>query len=305
MRRVIPWVLVLLVGVGAGAGAAIGAAGSPGTASSSVLTGPEAQQWLTGVLTTTQAAGTAHLDSTSVTTSPNSGLRDSGTGSGVVDFATGSYRVSEADRIVERSPQNGGLTQAAAQTISTEEIVIGRSGYVSFGMPGFIPDFWTKQSTQRDRGELGLGSSAVVGALVSALSGPFTALTVTRLGTATVGDVSTTHYLAQTQVEPSMNSACPARKGKPLFGRATVWVDGEGRLVQVRVQSSIGGKVPASADKQNPSIADTPTGAITSTGTLRLSGFGAPVHIARPALDPQRTALSVPIIGHSSAVYCG
>jgi hypothetical protein len=283
-------------------GAALGAAGRPGPAGSSVLTGPEAQQWLTGVLTTTQAAGTAHLDSTSVTTSPNSGLRDSGTGSGVVDFATGSYRVSEADRIVERSPQNGG---ALSQTISTEEIVIGRSGYVSFGLPGFIPDFWTKQSTQRDGGELGLGSSAVVGALVSALSGPFTALTVTRLGTATVGGVSTTRYLAQTQVEPSMSSACPARNGKPLFGRATLWVDGEGRLVQVRVQSSSGGKVPASADTQNPSIADTPTGAITSTGTLRLSGFGAPVHIARPALEPERTALSVPIIGHSSAVHCG
>jgi hypothetical protein len=60
--------------------------------------------------------------------------------------------------------------------------------------------------------------------------------------------------------------------------------------VQVRVQSSIGRK---------------PFGPIISTGTLRLSGFGAPVHIARPALDPKRTALSVPIIGHASAVSCG
>ena len=59
VRRVIPWVLVLLIGIGAGVGAALGAAGSPGTAGSSILTGPEAQQWLTGVLTTTQAAGTA------------------------------------------------------------------------------------------------------------------------------------------------------------------------------------------------------------------------------------------------------
>jgi hypothetical protein len=284
-------VLILLIGIGAGLGAALGAAGSAG---SSVLAGAEAQQWLTGVLTTTEAAGTAHLDSTSVTTGPNSSLRDSGAGSGVVDFATGSYRVNETDRIAESSPQNGGPTSL---TTTVEEIVIGRSDYVNFGVPGFLPDFWTKQSTQRERGGLGLGSSAVFGPLLSALSGPFTALTVTRLGTATVGGVSATRYLAQTQLEPSTTSPCPARDGNPFLGRATVWVDGEGRLVQVRVQSSTGGKVPASGVKHNPSTADEPLGPITSTGTLRLSGFGAPVHVARPALDRARTALSVPIIG--------
>jgi hypothetical protein len=298
VRRVVPWVLVLLIGVGAGLGAALGSAGS------SVVAGPEAQQWLAGVLATTKAAGTAHLDSTSVTTSPNSDLRDSGAGSGVVDFATGSYRVNETDRIVERSPRNSGPTDAPSLTTTLEEIVIGRSNYVGFGVPGFFPDIWTKQSTQGDSGELGLGSSEVFGAFLSALSGPFTALTVTQLGTATIGGASTTRYLAQTQVEPSTSSPCPARKGNPLLGRATVWVDGEGRLVQVRMQSSIGGKVPASAVKRNPSIADEPLGPITFTGTLRFSGFGA-VHIARPALDPVRTALSVPIIGDSSVATCG
>jgi hypothetical protein len=302
VRRVVPWVLVLLIGVGAGLGAVLGAADSPGTTGSSVLVGPAAQQWLAGVLATTKAAGTAHLDSTSFTTSSNSGMGDSGAGSGVVDFAAGSYRVNETDRIVEPSPQNGGPTQ---ETIKVEQIVIGRSAYLNFGLPGLLPDFWTKQSTQRDRGELGLGSSEGFGALLSALGGPFTALTVTQLGTATVVGVSTTRYLAQTKVEPSTSSRCPARKEKPLLGRATVWVDGEGRLVQVRLQASFGGKVPASALKQNPSIADEATGPITSTRTLRLSGFGAPVHIVRPALDPKRTALSVPIIGHTSAVYCG
>jgi len=217
----------------------------------------------------------------------------------VVDFATGSFRVSETDRTVQWSSQNGGPTHAQSQTTTQEEIVIGRSDYVNFGVPGF-PDIWTKQSTQRNGGELRLGSSGVFGALLSALSGPFTALTVTPLGTAAVSGVSTTRYLVQTQVEPSTSSPCPARKGtrrKPLLGRATVWVDGAGRLVQVRVHSSIGGKVPASSVKQSPSIADEPLGSITSTGTLRFSGFGAPVHIARPALDPERTALSLPIIG--------
>jgi hypothetical protein len=71
------------------------------------------------------------------------------------------------------------------------------------------------------------------------------------------------------------------------------------------MQSAIGGKVPASAVTQNPSSADERTGPITSTGTLRFSGFGAPVHIARPTLDPKRMALSVPIIGHSSVATCG
>ena len=305
MRRAVPWVLVILIGIGSGLGAALGVAGSPGTADSSVLAGAEAQQWLTGVLTTTKAAGTAHLDSTSVTTSPNSGLRDSGAGSGVVDFATGSHRVNETDRIVQSSPQNGGPAQASSETMTFEEIVIGRTDYLRFGVSGLLPDFWTMQSTQRAAGELGLGSSAFFGGVLSALSGPFTALTVTRLGTATVGAVSTWRYLVQTQGAPSASSPCPARKGKPLLGRATVWVDGEGRLVQVRLQSSIGGKIPASAVTQNLSIADEPTGPITSTSTLRFSGFGAPVHIARPALEPKRTALSVPITGHVQIKFCG
>jgi hypothetical protein len=222
----------------------------------------------------------------------------------VVDFATGSYRVNETDRIVQWSRLDGGPTDTLSQATTLEEIVIGRSDYVNFGVPGLLPNIWTKQSTQRDGGELGLGSSEVFGALLSALRGPFTALTVTQLGTAAVSGVSTTRYLVQTQVEPSTSSPCPAGNGNPVLGRATVWVDGEGRLVQVRMQSSIGGKVPASAVKRNPSIADEPLGPITFTGTLRFSGFGA-VHIARPALDPVRTALSVPIIGDSSVATCG
>jgi hypothetical protein len=306
VRHVVPWGLLLLIGVGAGLGAALGAAGSPGTAGSSVLAGPEAQQWLTGVLASTKAAGTAHLDSTSVATSPDPDLRQSGTGSGVVNFATRSFRVSETDHTLSWSSENGGPTHVQRETTTDGEIVIGRSDYENFGLPG-LRGSWTEQPVQRDEGELGFAFADGFGPVLSALTGPFTAVTVTRLGTATVIGTSTTRYLVQTQIGPSTGAPCPTRKGtrqKPLLGRTTVWVDDAGRLVQVRVHSYFSGKAPASFAKQNPSIADEPLGPITYTNTLRFSGFGAPVHIARPALGAERTIFSVPIIGHSS-VTCG
>jgi hypothetical protein len=306
VRHVLPWGLLLLIGVGAGLGAALGAAGSPGTAGSSVLAGPEAQQWLTGVLASTKAAGTAHLDSTSVATSPDPDLRQSGTGSGVVNFATRSFRVSETDHTLSWSSENGGPTHVKRETTTDGEIVIGRSDYENFGLPG-LRGSWTEQPVQRDEGELGFAFADGFSPVLSALTGPFTAVTVTRLGTATVIGTSTTRYLVQTQIGPSTGAPCPARKGtrqKPLLGRTTVWVDDAGRLVQVRVHSYFSGKVPASFAKQNPSIADQPLGPITYTNTLHFSGFGAPVHIARPALGAERTIFSVPIIGHSS-VTCG
>jgi hypothetical protein len=204
------------------------------------------------------------------------------------------------------SSENGGPTHVQHETTTDGEIVIGRSDYENFGLPGF-PDSWTEQPVQRDEGELGFAFADGFGLVLSALTGPFTAVTVTRLGMATVNGTSTTRYLVQTRIGPSTEAICPARKGtrqKPLLGRTTVWVDDAGRLVQVRAHSYFSGKIPASFAKQNPSIADEPLGPITYTSTLRFSGFGAPVHIARPTLDPQRTILSVPIIAHAS-VSCG
>lgn len=66
MRRLVPWVLLGLVGLATAAAAALGAAAA--------------------VLAATAQAGTAHFSYSHVTASPNPVLRGTLSGSGVVDF---------------------------------------------------------------------------------------------------------------------------------------------------------------------------------------------------------------------------
>jgi len=305
VRRIIPWALVLLIGVGAGLGAVLGAANSPGpagTAGSAVLTGARAQQWLRGVLAATKAAGTAHLGFSQITTSPEPDLRGSGSGTGVVDFATRSFRVGETDRGIEVSSENGGPMRAHAETTTNGEIAIGRSVYEDFGLPGF-EDNWTKQSLPRDEGALGLGSAGAFGGVLSLLTGPFSAVVVSDLGPTVVSGEPATRYRVQVQVAPT----CPSSQhSRAPFGRATVWLDAQGRLVQVGVTSSFSAELPASFVEKNPEIAG-PRGPITLTSTLRLSAFGAPVRVKAPDLAASR-GRTFTVGGASStgsAVSCG
>jgi hypothetical protein len=298
VRRFVPWALLALVGIGTGSGAALGQANAPGTTASSVLTGAAAQSWLSGVLAATQAAGTAHLDDTGLGTSPNPLLRDSSSGRGVVDFATGTFRTSETDHSMEWSSQDGGPVHAQAQTTSESDIAIGSTLYLSFGPEG-LPSGWMKTPGRRDHSALGLASADGIGSVLSALTGPVTAVSVRALGPDSVDGAPATRYLVRTEPRP----LCPDPGRRLPEGSTTVWVDGNGRLVQARNSFTISANVGAAIRKEDPSLGDVPLGPRTLTSTLRLSAFGAPVHVAAPTLRPSgSSAFSV---GSATAVANG
>ena len=280
MRRLLPWALLALVGAGAGLGAAVGQANAPGTTASSVLVGAAAESWLSGVLAATKAAGTAHLDYTGLGTSPNPLLRGSSSGSGVVDFASGTFRTSETDHEMEWSSQNGGPVHAQAQTTSESDIAIGSTLYQSFG-PGGLPGGWMKTPGRRDEGALGLASADGLGVVLSALTGSVTTVSVRELGTDSVDGAPATRYLVRTEPRP----ICPEPGRKLPQGSTTVWVDSDGRLVQARDSFTISATFGASLRKKIPDLADVPSGPRTLTSTLRLSAFGASVHVAAPTLQ--------------------
>jgi hypothetical protein len=296
VRRLVPWALLALVGVGAGLGAALGQANAPGTTASSVLVGAAAQGWLSGVLAATHAAGTAHLDYTVLDTSPNPVLRGSSSGSGVVDFAAGTFRTSETDHSTEWSSQNGRPVHFQAQTTSESDIAIGSTLYESFG-PGSISSNWTKTPGRRDEGALGLASVGGIGFVLSGLTGPVTTVSVHELGQDPVEGAPATRYLVRTELRP----ICPDRGRKLPAVSTTVWVDSSGRLVQARNSFTIGAAFEATIRKEDPSFADVPLGPSTYIGTLRLSAFGAAVHVVAPALQPN-TSTQVSI---GAATSCG
>ncbi len=307
MRRLLPWALLALVGVGAGLGAALGQANAPGTTASSVLVGAAAQSWLSGVLAATQAAGTAHLDYTGLGMSPIPLLRGSSSGSGVVDFAAGTFRTSETDHSMEWSSQNGGPEHAQAQTTSESDIAIGSTLYQSFGPGGVSSDWmnWIKMPGRRNEGALGLGSADDFGGVLSALTGSVITVSVRALGPGSVDRAPATRYLVRTEPRP----ICPVPGRKLPEGSTTVWVDSQGRLVQARdsfIISATFGATIRNEDpdiaKQDPGFADVPWGPRTLTSTLRLSAFGAPVHVAAPILQPSTsTQFSV----GSAVARCG
>ena len=299
MRRLLPWALLALVGLGAGLGAALGQANAPGTTASSNLAGAAAQRWLSGVLATTEAAGTAHLDYIGLGTSPNPLLRGSSTGNGVVDFAAGTFRTSETDHSMEWTSQDGRPVHAQAQTTDESDIAIGSTLYQSFG-PGSGPSGWMKTPGRRDKSALGLGSADGFGFVLSALTGPVITVSVHELGPASVDGAPATRYLVRTEPRP----VCPDPGRRSPEASTTVWVDGNGRLVQARNTFSISATFGASLRKENPDLGDVPFGPRTLTSTLRFSAFGAPVHIAAPAVQPSGGTAITQITG-TATTRCG
>jgi hypothetical protein len=299
VRRLLPWALLALIGIGAGLGAALGQLNAPGPTASSDLVGAAAQSWLSGVLAATQAAGTAHLDYTGLSTSPNPLLRGSSSGSGVVDFAAGTFRTSETDHSMEWSSQNGRPVHAQAQTTSESDIAIGSTLYQNFG-PESLPSGWMKSPGRRDKSALGLASADGIGLVLSGLTGPVTTVSVRALGTASVDGAPATRYRVRTEPRP----ICPNPGRRLPEGSTTVWVDSSGRLVQARNSYTISATFGASLRKENPDLADVPFGPRTLTSTLRLSAFGAPVHIVAPTVR-RNVSAAVTEITATATTHCG
>lgn len=271
MRRIIPWALVLLIGVGAAAGAALGASSS-GTAAPAVLEGSAAQRWLHAVLAATRAAGTAHVHGVTVIESPNPNLRGSGSESGVVDFTNGDIETTDVDHSYQWSSENGGPAQRSSVTDRETQIVIGRTTYDDPGL-GFG---WQRSTTSGRNapeslvfGGLGFGG----GVDLFLMSAP--AESVRRVASATLSGEATTQFLVQFAIP----TPCPHTK--PLRATTSVWVDGQGRMVQTRNSFSFD---TSAFPKDLPGMAlpRSLQGRSTYVITTRLSDFGKPVRVRAP-----------------------
>jgi hypothetical protein len=281
MRRLVPLVVVALLGLGVVAGAAIGAAGSPspGPARSS---SPTPAEWVAHLLATTAGAGTAHFAYTHVTTSPVPDLRGSLSGSGVVDFGRRDVEVTEIDHQIEfegNGPQ--APTRAVPVTDTLEQIGIGSTVYqrIPYGRLG-NPSWMKLPFPRQADGQLGLSTALNAAVALDALVGLDPVDGVREEGPSTVDGVAATKYVVTTAPPPT----CPSTRAtapKVAQRPSTVWVDGRGRLVQVR-SSEYDGGFPAAALHRLPALAQVPTGPTVTTATLTFSAFGDPVQIAAP-----------------------
>jgi hypothetical protein len=267
--------LLLLVGIGAGSGAALGQANAPGT------TGASPTQWVAGVLAATKAAGTAQLQFTEVTASSNPDLRGSSTGSGVVDFAAGTFRVSDIAHQFDWTIGSTGRVLTHPETFGQKEIAIGPAVYQSIGADSPLSG-WIREPTPRDDSAIGLGSADGFADPLLSLTAPYRVRSVRDLGRASLGGTDATRYLVESRLQVHCPKSDTAMR-QPMQ-RTTLWIDGQGRLVQARSTSYSNGKIPAAYLKRNPQFAEEPTGASTSVTTLRLSAFGQPVRVAAPAV---------------------
>jgi hypothetical protein len=283
VRRLLPWVLLGVLGLGVVVAAVVGAVNAPsgpGEPAAAPASGADAaSRWVAGVLATTADAGTAHFDYAHVTTSKNPLLHDVLTGTGVVDFSAGDVQVTEVDR----QPSITSATSTAQPVIvqaTAEEVGIGRTTYQAVAQEGTPNPVWMKLTAPRDpTAQLGLQTALNASVALSALGGTQRPVSVTDLGHAVVGGVATTKYEVRTA------AVCPSPLTRPrdeVQEPTTVWLDSSGRLVQVRAVVRQSGRLTAAVFKATPTLAHLAGGASTTTNTIRFSAFGAPVHILAP-----------------------
>ncbi len=289
MRRLLPWVLLAVLGVGVVVGAVVGAVNAPShpgaAAAESAGSGSgsgsgTAPQWVDGVLATTAEAGSAHFTYAHVTTSKNPLLHDVLTGSGVVDFVSGHVQVTEVDSQPSITSNTTSTAQPVIERSVGEEIGIGRTMYQAVAQEGTPNPVWMKLTAPRDPTvDLGLQTALNAAAALDSLGGIQRPVKVTDLGHAVVGGVATTQYEVKTA------AVCATPLTGPRYEvqePVTVWLDSSGRLVQVTSVVHQSGRLTAAVLKAIPQLARLAGGASTTTATLRLSAFGAPVHIEAP-----------------------
>ena len=307
-RRVIPWILLGLLGLGAVAAAAIGQVRSPSAATAPA--GSSAAQWVATLLATTTDAGTAHFTYSHVTTSPDPQLRGSITGSGEVDFTAGSVQVTEVEQQTEIVPAGGLLQPRAGQPQNVVEPARGVARkvrnvtkMVGVGTAMYQNVFgnrWVRMGITRDpHAQLGLQLAANASVALAGLDGVQPVASVRKLGPATLDGVATTRYLVTDHApQPCAGSDQATSAALERLERqnpTTVWVDGRGRLVQARYSISTAGSLP-----KGPTALFAPLGPATTTATLTFTQFSAPVTITAPstAITPGGSATGF-AIGHA------
>ena len=199
-------------------------------------------------------------------------------GSGEIDFRSGTVRATEVDHQTQFTSGPGGLAHPQRTATQLEYIGIGTTMYQSFEPAGFTALPWMRMSWHRDPGqELGLVFVGNASIALDELGGTRRVVGVRALGAATVGGVATTRY------ELSTAPVCEPVHPSPLVetqGPSFVWVDAQGRLVQVSGSLRVSGHLPAAVQGTFPALGSAYP--VTTTDTLRLSGFGQPVHIEAP-----------------------
>ena len=305
-----PWALLGVLGVGVAVAALVGQVQSP--AASSTI-------WLANLLTTTAAAGSAHLRISSVGLSADPTERSSSVATGVIDFTTGNFRFNQVNHEISFASTNGGSPQPVPYNWGETEIAIGQSLYekdfvtVSNVSSSLLPTTWNKYINPRNVHQaFGLDAGTAAENAVSGLSGILPVTSTRSLGPATVNGVDTTRYVV-TYGTPALcasGSATPvpapgtgsrgslaraAKAFEPDVGSTTLWVDGQGRLVQVRASTS-------TSARELKSVGAFATASLTNVTTLTFSDFGAPVHIVAPVFTgPRPRAFNV---GGKSSTTC-
>jgi hypothetical protein len=303
VRKLLPWALLGVLGVGVAVAAVLGQVQSPVASSTN--------NWLANLLATTAAAGSAHLRISSVALSADPAERSSSVATGVIDFTTGNFRLNQVNHEISFASTNGGAPQPVPYNWGETEIAIGQSLYekdfvtVSNISSSPLPTTWNKYINPRNVHQaFGLDAGTAAENAVSGLSGILPVTSMRSLGPATVNGVSTTRYVL-TYGAPELcgsrsfllsqaggggargRSASAAKAYEPVERPTTVWVDGQGRLVQVRASTF-------TSAKELKSVGTFSTASLTNVTTLTFSDFGAPVRIVAPDFTgPQPRAFNV------------
>jgi hypothetical protein len=274
MRRLMPWVLVSLIALGTAAGAALGIL-AHGTSSQTP------SQWVAAVLAATEKAGTARFSYTQVTSSSNAELRGSLSGSGTVNFATGDARVTEVEHEVSFSSTDNQPLHPVHSTNTVKAIVVGGTVYQSFPIVGlnFTNDYHALAFPKVPRSQRGLSLALNASVALGALQGPNAVASVHTIGPATVDGVATTQY----EVTYAPLHVCPPHESPAVVTQrpSEVWVDGAGRLVQVRSTSYFSDRPPRGT-KLPAAFSGLPRAPTTTEATLTFSAFTIPVHVVPP-----------------------
>jgi hypothetical protein len=273
--------LVGVFGVGVVAGAVLGESQRPSSGSGS-FSGQAAAAWVAGVLATTAAAGTAHLRYDSATKSPDPAYRVTQHGSGVVDFSSRDFQVTEVSHEIQTEAFDGEPAREMPETWTEESIGIGKLLYWNLSSP--ISN-WTKFPDRDPHRALGLDQVPGADYVMGGLDDTIPVVSVQALGPATVQGVSTTRYRVTNE---TFHYCLPQSKklSLTLVWPTTLWVDGEGRIVQVATSQQLSSGLVAKVNALSGRPAPPPFPSSTTATVLRFSNFGEPVHITAPVLSP-------------------
>ena len=188
----------------------------------------------------------------------------------MVDFAAGTFRINEVQHQDDWTTGPGGQIQPHAETFEQSADAVGPTVYLNLGPTTMAG--WAKEPIPRNRSGLGLGSAAGFSGALSWLGAPYTVRSVRVLGAARLAGEATTRYLVRSQLQVDCPKGTSRPRPRPPMQSTTVWIDGQGRLVQARNSVYSSGKIPAAMVRAHPILANRPMGPATAAQHPALVG---------------------------------